>query len=106
MPIMTELVVSIIGGVITAFILERLGGGRSQARIEGSARHPATRGGSLFGELIRILFAVGGGVAIAMIGGRMLIQAGIMPKGVGGRYALLVVGTILCWLLLAIGRRR
>lgn len=103
MTIMNELIVSIVGGVATALILSMMsrGGGQSQ---QAPARS-SSRGRSVVGDLFHILIAVACGIGIAMIGGRMLIQAGIMEKGIGGRLLLLVGGTALSWLLLLPLRR-
>ena len=101
MPILTELVVSIVGGVATALILGAL---VRPAAPEASASH--RRGGSVLGDLVHLLLSVGGGIAIAMLLGRHLIQAGIMPKGLGGRLILLVGGTALLWFAMLPMRRR
>lgn len=109
MPIMTELVISIVGGIVTALVLEMMGrggGGRTDVAHARSSAASHGSGDSMLGGTIRVILAVAGGIAFAMLGGRMLIQAGIMPKGVGGRLALLVVGTVVIWLLLAITKRR
>jgi len=110
MPIMTELVISVFGGIITALVLEMMGrggGSRSEVgRSSVSAGGHGSSGDSMLGGVIRVVLAVAGGLAIAMLGGRMLIQAGIMPKGQGGRLVLLVVGTVVVWLLLAVAKRR
>lgn len=110
MSIMAELLISVFGGIITALVLEMMGrGGSSRGQVSQSrAATPSGegRGESMIGGLIRVILAVAGGLAIAMLGGRMLIQAGIMPKGQGGRLILLVVGTALIWMLLSIARRR
>lgn len=108
MPIMTELVVSIVGGVITAIILGLFSGRRGsivqvQQPVE---RAREARKSSAFGDLIRLVFAVVGGFVIALVVGRMLIQAGIIPRGLPSRLGLMVVGTVLCWLILSVGRRR
>lgn len=102
MPILNELVVSIVGGVATALILGILVGPQSGAREERSGR----RSGGVLGDLMHLLLSVGGGIAIALLLGRYLIQAGIMPKGLGGRLALLVGGTALVWFLMLPLRRR
>jgi hypothetical protein len=49
--------------------------------------------------------AVAGGISIAVVGGRLLIQAGILPQGLPTRLALLVGGTVICWIIIASGRR-
>jgi hypothetical protein len=93
MPILTELVVSIVGCIATALILNAM---VRSAPIE--ARSVRRR--SLLGNLMHLLLAVCGGIAIAMLLERNLIQTGIMPKGLGGRLVLLVGGTTLLWLVM------
>jgi hypothetical protein len=104
MPIMTELVVSVVGGVLTAAILamfSRPGRARGHANAP-AAPAPRRRAGSFIGDLLRV---VAGGIAIAVLGGRMLIQAGILPQGLPTRLALLIGGTVVCWVIIASGRR-
>ena len=107
MPIMTELIVSVVGGVLTAIILALFTrGGKAQASAaHTSAQQPVRRGRSTFGDLIRLIIAVGGGIAVAMVGGRMLIQAGIVPGGMPTRLGLLVVATAVFWMAMTAGRR-
>ena len=108
MPIMTELVVSIVGGVITAMILGLFSRkSRSSVQVQqpaASAAEPRKRSG--FGDIVRLVLAVVGGFIIAVSVGRILIQAGVIPRGMPSRLGLMVAGTILCWLLLSMGRRR
>ena len=106
MSIVNELIVSIVGGVATALLLSMMAGGGRGGQSQEVARdaRPGNRR-SILGDLTHILFAVGAGIAIAMIGGRMLIQAGILEKGVGGRLVLLVVGTALAWIVMLPLRR-
>ena len=107
MPIMTELVVSVVGGVLTAAILAMFSrpgraGGHANAP---AAPAPRRRAGSFIGDLLRVVVAVASGIAIAVLGGRMLIQAGILPQGLPTRLALLIGGTVVCWVIIASGRR-
>ena len=107
MTILGELVVTVIGGIVTALVLERMGRARSSAptqQMQAPLARP--RGESTGGGLVRVILAVLGGIALATFGGRMLIQSGLMPKGLPGRLMLLVVGTALAWLLLSMFRRR
>ena len=60
----------------------------------------------MLGDLIHLLLSISGGIAIAIMLGRHLIQAGIMPKGLGGRLILLVGGTALLWFMMLPLRRR
>ena len=108
MPFLNELIVSIVGGVITALILGMFSRKNNNAiNAQQSVPVDAPRkGSSVFGDLFRLILAVAGGVAIAMIGGRILIQAGLIPRGLPSRLGLLIVGTVICWLILTIGRRR
>ncbi|MGD9784333.1 MAG: hypothetical protein AB7E80_13180 [Hyphomicrobiaceae bacterium] len=103
MPIVNELIVSIVGGVATALILAMMTrGGGSTAAAERPANGKSRR---FAGDFLQLILAVGGGIAFAMIGGRMLIQAGIVPKGLGTRLALLAGATTLIWFLLLPLRR-
>ncbi len=102
MPILTELVVSIIGGVATALILGVL----VRPAEPAPQRTAPSRIGRFFGDLVHLLLAVGGGIALAMLLGRTLIQSGIMAKGLGGRLILLAGGTALIWFLILPLRRR
>lgn len=109
MPILTELVISVIGGVLTAAILAMFSRSPNSGTVASQqASLPATgpRRRSLLGDLFVLILAVSGGIAIAMIGGRILIQMGILPRGLPSRLGLLVAGTVLCWLVLGAGRRR
>ncbi|MEM9030269.1 MAG: hypothetical protein AAGC70_18060 [Pseudomonadota bacterium] len=106
MPILTELIVSIVGGVATAIILAAFSGRRrAETPTAHQAQSPAPRSRSVFGDLLRLLVAVAGGIAIAMVGGRILIQSGVLPGGLPTRLGLMVGGTTLVWLLL-VGLRR
>ena len=109
MPIMTELIVSIVGGVLTALILSLFSGGRTRGPQTAAAVPTDTtphRHRSAVGDFFRMIIAVACGIAIAMIAGRMLIEAGLVPRGLTTRLVLLVAGTALCWLLLVGLRRR
>ena len=108
MPIMTELIISIVGGVITAIILGMFARKNTPtAQIQQPVAMPReTKKGGTFGDIVRLILAVIGGFAIALIAGRMLIQAGIIPRGIPSRLILMVVGTVFCWLILSVGRRR
>lgn len=111
MPILTELVISVVGGVLTALILAMFTRGARGAdrggnvAINHQVAPPPQRRSSAFGDTVRLILAVIGGVAFAMVVGRILIQAGIVPKGLPSRLVLLVVGTVLFWLVLSAGRR-
>ncbi len=107
MSIVTELVISVVGGVLTAAVLAlftRRGRGQTRSDVA-VGQDQSRRRGSFFGDLFRLVFAVSGGIAIALLGGRVLIQAGILPPGLGTRLGLLVAGTVLCWIVVASGRR-
>ena len=112
LPILTELVVSVVGGVLTAIILAlfsaRGRGSQSEASaaaIEAVDRRPARRSGG-FGSFMRMLVAVVGGILIALALGRFLAQMGIIPRGAIGRFILIAVATVGLWLILPFGRRR
>ena len=108
MPIMTELIVSIVGGVVTAMILGIFSRNNNNAvqvqQPVATRREP--RKSSALGDVFRLILAVVGGFVFAMFVGRILIQAGIIPRGIPSRLGLMVVGTVMCWLLLSLGRRR
>ncbi len=113
LPVLTELVVSIVGGIITAAILGVFSRGngsasRSTASVPvGQDRGTAgARRPSGVGSFLRMLIAVCGGVALSLFFSRMLIQAGVLPRGLPTRLGLLVVSTALIWLVLPIGRSR
>ena len=112
MPILTELIVSVVGGVLTAVILAMFSrGARGADRGHGNiainhqSAPPPARRPSMIGDTIRLVLAVIGGVAFSMVVGRILIQAGIVPKGLPSRLVLLVIGTVVFWLALSVGRR-
>ncbi|MGD9670403.1 MAG: hypothetical protein AB7U75_15405 [Hyphomicrobiaceae bacterium] len=102
MPILSELVVSIVGGVATALILGVLVKPASPDTGEAGRR----RGGTVLGDLMHMLLAVAGGIAVALLAGKLAIQAGAVPQGTSGRLILLAGGTALSWLLLLPLRRR
>lgn len=107
MTLVNELIVAVVGGVMTAVILEIFSRNRSAVNEQPvRVREPAPRRDSIFGQLFRLVLAVVGGIAIAMIGGRMLIQMDVLPRGLPTRFGLLVAGTMLCWLVLLLFRRR
>lgn len=107
MPLLNELIVSIIGGVITALILSiftrgsRASAPRQSQRIE---THKPARGG--FGNFLQVLLAVTGGVAFAVIGGRVLFQSGVLERSLPMRMALLVGAIIVIWMLIGAMRSR
>lgn len=107
MSIVTELVISVAGGVLTAAALAVFSrGSAARTRADAPVRQKdGPRRGSFIGDLFRVVFAVAGGIAIAILGGRVLIQAGVLPQGLGTRLGLLVAGTVLCWIVVARGRR-
>ncbi len=75
MPIVTELIVSIVGGVATALIP----GALVRPTEPAPPRH--SRAGRFLENLVHLLLAFGGGIAIALLMGRYLIQTGIMTRG-------------------------
>lgn len=111
MPILTELIVSVVGGVLTAVILSMFSrgsrAGGSSVRADVTLRvPPPPRQRSAVGDFFRIIVSVIGGIAVAMVLGRILIQAGLLPRGLPTRLGLLIAGTALFWLLLSGIRRR
>jgi hypothetical protein len=107
MSIVSELIISIVGGVLTAAVLALFSrGGRARTRSDVAiGQGKSRRRGSFFGDLFRLVFAVSGGIAIALLGGRVLIQSGLLPPGLGTRLGLLLAGTVFCWIVVASGRR-
>jgi len=106
MTVVNELIVAIVGGVITAIILEFFGRPRQATDARMIAIQNPGRRESLVDQLVRLILAVAGGIAIALIGGRLLIQMDVLPRGVPTRIGLLVAGTVVCWLVLQLFRRR
>lgn len=109
MPILNELIISIVGGVATALILSIFTGRGRRADVPAHAnRHTQVQrsGRSGFGDFIRIILSVVGGIAIALYGGRILFEAGLLEQGLPSRLGLLIAGTAICWLLLVSLRRR
>ncbi|MEL6297558.1 MAG: hypothetical protein AAFQ45_03220 [Pseudomonadota bacterium] len=109
MPILTELVVSIVGGVLTAVILSMFARRPAPAeRPERRVRRERRRGGFLSGVFgfLRVLIAVSVGLVAAMAGARWLIQNGIIPRGLPSRLGVLVATTLVVWMLLGMFRRR
>lgn len=110
MNIMNELIVSVVGGVATALILALMTGSKSKSapptQIGNQVQPARSSSRSIIGDFFRIILAVTIGIGVALIGGRILIQAGILPAGLPSRLILLVVATALCWLLLVGARRR
>lgn len=110
MPFFNELAITVLGGVLTALILSLFARRRPRRDVEAArlrAAEPARRPiASAFGNFIQLVLAVLGGVAFAIVGGRMLFQADILQRSLPMRVALLVGGTTVIWLLLSAMRRR
>ena len=103
MPILNEILVSVVGGVATALILGVL----VRPAPERATRSGRARGGrSLIGDLVHLILAVAGGIAFALLFGRYAFQSGLMDKSLGARLLLLVGGTAISWLVLLPLRRR
>lgn len=103
---MSELALSIVGGVLTAVILE-LFRPRSRGGAEQTQRAPRERRPDGFmAGFIRLLLAVVGGVLTALLVGRYLFQNEIIERSPAIRVALLVGGTVLSWSILTLFRRR
>lgn len=75
MTFFSELVIAVVGGVITALILEMFGRGRAKqaAQVMPSQPPPKRRKG-IFGRLVFYTIALAGIFAAAIIGGRMVLQ--------------------------------
>ena len=78
MPLVNELIVTVVGGVVTALILEMFRGRRRRVETKVHAQHSAARRGSVIGQFVHMLLAVIGGIAFAIVGGRWLIQTGVL----------------------------
>jgi len=110
MTVVTELIVTVVGGIVTALILERFRGGAASATVDTAPRQSqqVRRGPSLFGQLVRIMLAVAGGYLVMKFGGKVLIrEMEVLPRGMPSRLGLLVAGTMVCWMFLSLfgGRR-
>ena len=111
LPILTELIVSVVGGVLTAIVLTVFSTGRRDTQASASMGDVSQADGGRskksgrVGGFMRMLVAVVGGIVIALAIGRFLAQAGIIPRGPFGRIVLIGVATIGLWLILPFGRR-
>jgi len=108
MTIVTELVVSIVGGVLTAVVLSIFARKPAPTPAAAPARQPRRRSGFFSGLLgfLRVLIAVTAGCAIAITGGRWMIETGMLSRGLPTRFGLLVGGTLVVWMMLGAFRRR
>ena len=105
--ILTELVVSVAGGVITALILAMFSrSNRSAAARTERSRPNAARSPSAIGSFMRLFLAVCGGVVVAIFAGRIMVRTGLIPPGPLPRTVLLVVAICLLWLVMPFGRHR
>lgn len=112
MPILTALVVTVATGVLTATVLALFSSNSERTSNVVITQRPVsqrprqqTQWQIAFGDLARFVLAVTGGVAVALIAGHILIGDGVIPKGLPSHLGLLVIGTILCWQILTVGRR-
>lgn len=112
MPIITALVVTVATGVLTATVLALFSNNSEHTSNAVITQRPMRQRPRqqqqrqiAFGELARFVLAVTGGVAVALVAGHVLIDDGVIPKGVPSHLGLLVIGTILCWQILTVGRR-
>ncbi len=110
-PFANELIITVIGGVLTAFILNLFSGKskpqQQQVYHQPQQARPSRSGGSLFGQFIHVLLSVAGGVALAIFASRFLFRSGILERGLPMRMVILVASTIFVWwvLLLFRGKR-
>ena len=108
MTILTELIVSVAGGVLTAIVLGMFTR-RTAPPVPSATVRPARRRSGFvtgFFGFLRVLIAVATGFALAITGGRWLIQNGLLPRGLPTRFGLLIAGTLIVWMMLGIFRRR
>jgi len=110
MTLVNELIVTVVGGVVTALVLSlfRRGGRQSASSTASGGREqvPASRRGSAIGQFFHMAFAVMGGIGFALFGGRWLFQSGILERSMPMRLGLLFAGTLFCWLVLLSFRRK
>ena len=77
MSVMSELMVSVVGGVLTALIVGMFT--RSPPRtVQVMAPLERRRRRSMFGGFVRLVVALLGGAAVVLIGGRLLAQSGML----------------------------
>lgn len=77
MSVMSELMVSVVGGVLTALIVGMFT--RSPPRtVQVMAPPERRRRRSMFGGFVRLVVALVGGAAVVLIGGRLLAQSGML----------------------------
>ena len=105
-----EVVVSVVGGVLTAIVLGIFTRRKPRqdvdtAQLRAEDRPKPSRVGSAFSSLLQMILAVGGGVAFAMLGGRWLFQSGILERSLPMRMGLLVGATTIIWLMLSAMRK-
>jgi hypothetical protein len=113
-----ELIVSVVGGLIIALILQTFGRNRRRETAPHQTMNmyntaPPPRRRSFFGVLMRLLFAVAGGIAIAQAAAPFLFRRGFRDfDRFDGAIpdirilALTVGGTILVWMILSVFTRR
>lgn len=106
MPILNEIIVSVVGGVATALILGAFVRPRSAPDRGAPTPKRRGRGRSLLGDLIHLILAVVGGIAFALLFGRYAFLTGLMDRSLASRLILLVGGTTLTWIVLLPLRRR
>lgn len=132
MDLMNELIVSVVGGVVTAIILESFRGGqrsdkaptndtpavavgpkgrplplpKHNGRGRQEQRQGRSRIGAFFSGLLRVILAVCGGLLVATLGFRMAIAAELIERGPAMRMAFFIAGTIVFWVLLLVVRGR
>ncbi len=112
MPLLNELIISIVGGVLTAIILglftRRPKASKQQIMQQTIEKQPAAKNGSsTFGQFMHLLLAVLGGLAIFSTFGRYLFKSGILERGLPMRILVIVCATVFVWwvLLLFRGKR-
>ena len=107
------LVQTIVAGVITSTILEtfrtwrRARAGQTQSQTMPEPERRRSWIGGFFRHIFFLALAVVGGVAIAMYAGRYLLDMGLVERPFPMvRLGLLIGGTILCFSILSMFRRR
>jgi hypothetical protein len=123
--VLRELFVSVVSGIVVAFVLDLFKRGRDRDRLHSQAiRHdpPPRRGSFLPGGLTRLSLAVAGGIALAYSIAPLLLGRRLGQFGGYGRFdrydgygslashlpmiVLTVLGTVVVWALLSVLTRR
>ena len=110
MPFINELIISVVGGVLTAIVLGLFSGRRKpkqavyrEVQEEAQIVH---KGPSTIGQFFHLLIAVIGGIALSSMVSRFLFKAGILERGLPMRIVVLISCVVLVWWVLLLFRGR